>query len=332
MEERNFIAKGAAYFAVDYDGQPRDVYFLLLPKLTMLALSSAVEPLRVANQITNKELYRWYLMSEDGAPVTCSNGISIAPDSELQNIPKDSKAFICSGVEPFENISPRVMGWVNRQYVFGRTVGSICTGAFTLAKAGLLNDKTFTLHWENQPSFMEYFPELQPTGSLYEIDGELMTCGGGNAALDMMLHMIEQDHGKDLATVVSDMCIHFGSSDRETSQQSAYSVAIKSGNQHLIGAMQYMLTSIEDPVEIHEIAEQIDLSRRQMERLFKRYVGVSPVKFYIKLRVERAYALLNETSMPIPEIAAATGFNSASQLAFQFKKRFGLSPTQLRKG
>ena len=149
-----------------------------------------------------------------------------------------------------------------------------------------------------------------------------MTCGGGSAATDMMLAQIEQDHGKDLAVVVADMCIHHRSDSRKAPQKSAYSVALSSRNPHLIAAMQYMDDNLEYPVEIDEVADEINISRRQLERLFKRHVGISPAQFYIEQRVSRAHALLNETAMSVNEIAVATGFSSSSQLSLRFRKRF----------
>lgn len=331
MNPRKFIAKGAASYQVDYNGPPKDFYFLLLPNLTMLAFSAAVEPLRVVNQVSGKALYRWFVMSEDGAPVRCSNGIVLTPDSGLENVPKTALAFICSGTEPTDSISPRVLQWISRQHAFGCKVGGICTGAFALARAGMLTGRRFTLHWENQPAFVEHFIGLEPSTNLYENDAGLMTCGGGNAATDMMLDMIETDHGKDLANVVADMCIHARSNNREVPQKSPLSVVLGSRNRHLISALQLMNENLENPLEMAEIAEAANISRRQLERLFKRYVSVTPAQFYLDLRVSRAHALLNETALSIAEIAAATGFNSTSQLALRFRKRYGQPPGAFRK-
>lgn len=331
METSNFVPKGAASFRVEYDGPPRDFYFLLLPKLTMLAFSAAVEPLRLANQVTNRELYRWFVMTEDGQPVKCSNGIAITPDSGLVNVPREAMAFACAGIEPTDAVSPKTVAWITRQKAFGAQVGGICTGAFALARSGLLGGRRFTLHWENKPAFVENFPGLSPTGNLFENDRGLLTCGGGSASTDMMLSLIEAQHGKDLAIVVADLCIHFRSESGEAPQKSAYSVAINSRNPHLIAAMQHMNENLENPVEIDEVAEHANISRRQLERLFKRYVGLSPAQFYIDQRVSRAHALLNETAMPVNEIAVATGFSSSSQLSQRFRKRYGKSPGAFRK-
>ncbi len=332
MSYESFIPKGAASFKINFDGPPKDFYFLLLPKMTLLAFSAAVEPLRIANQVAKKELYRWFTMTEDGAPVTCSNYVTITPDMMLEPVPKEAYSFVCSGIEPSLAASQKTTNWLNRQRAFGAPVGGICTGTFALAKAGLLTNRRFTLHWENQPSFSECFPGLEPTPNLYENDDGLITCGGGNAATDMMLDIIETDHGKELAIIVADMCIHSRSHNQAAPQKSAYSVALGSRNQRLINAMQFMEENLEEPLVISDVAEHVSTSRRQLERLFNKYVLMTPNQFYFELRVSRAHALLNETNMSVTEIAMATGFNSTPQLAKRFKKKFGVSPQAFRKG
>ncbi|WP_397541336.1 helix-turn-helix domain-containing protein [Roseovarius salis] len=332
MDNRSFVPRGAASFRVAYDGPPRDYYFLLLPKLTLLAFTSALEPLRVANQVAGKELYRWYVMTADGAPVTCSCGVTITPDTPLRDVPRGAAAFVCAGIEPLETLTARPVSWISRQRAFGRNVGGICTGAFALARAGLLEGRRFTLHWENQPAFAETFPALAPTETLYESDNGLFTCGGGSAATDMMLEIIERDHGADLATIVADMCLHGRSDNRAIPQRSAYAAAIGSRNRRLIAAVEFMRDNLEEPVGTAAVARHIGLSRRQLERLFRRYITVTPAQFYLDLRVTRAHALLNETNMTVAEIAAATGFASSSQLSQRFRKRYGKSPSAYRKG
>lgn len=332
MDLDDFIPKGAASLNVSYDGPPRDFHFLLLPKLTMLAFSSAVEPLRVANQVTKRMLYRWYTVTADGVAVRCSNGVRITPDMGLPKLGGKDTVFVCSGVEPNEAAQPIDLAWLRRQRSFGATMGGICSGAFALAQAGLIGDRAFTLHWENQPSFREHFPDLEPTQNLYEIEDKLLTCGGGSAATDMMLEIIENDHGRELAVIVADMCIHARASNRKAPQKSALSVAIGSRNQHLLNAIQLMTDRLEDPLQIEDICDQLDVSRRQLERLFKKYTNVSPSRFYYDLRISRAHALLNETNMSVTEIAAATGFNSTDHLSVQFRKKFGVSPKAFRKG
>ena len=331
MTSRSFVPRGAARFTVTYDGPPRDVYFLLLPKLTLLAFTSAVEPLRVANQVAGRALYRWFVMTQDGGPVSCSCGVHITPDSGPVDVPRDALAFVCAGIEPASTVSRGATQWIRRQRAFGARIGGICTGAFTLAQAGALEGRRFTLHWENQPAFVERFHGLEPTGALYEIDGPLVTCGGGSAATDMMLDLIERDHGPDLATIVADMCLHVRSNFQDRRQKSAFSFALSSRNAHLISAMHAMNDNLEAPLPIDAVAGRAGISRRQLERLFTAHVGATPAQFYMDLRITRAHALLNETDLAVAEIAAATGFNSTSQMATRFRRRFGMSPRAYRK-
>lgn len=328
-----FVQKGAAAtLALDHSGPPQEFHFLLLDKATMLALSAAIEPLRIANQVTNSELYRWYVMTADGAPVRCSNGLTVTPDRPLAPLPAEATGLVCAGVEPHESVARPVLDWLRREHRFGRRLGGICTGAFALARAGLLEGRRFTLHWENQPGFRELFPDLAPTDRIYEIDGRLLTCGGGNAATDMMLGLIEDRHGAKLATIVADMCLHVRPTGGRAAQKSHYAVAIGSRNQNLLNALERMQDTIEDPLPISELCEGLGISRRQLERLFQKYLGLSPKAVYFDMRLTRAHALINETNLPVTDIAAATGFNSAAHFSRLFKKRFGASPHFFRQG
>ena len=332
MVNEKFVSKGAASFTLNDYREKQVFYFLLLPKLTMLAFSSSLEPLRIVNQLTQKEIYNWHILTPNNLPVTCSNGVVVSPDTKLENVQKNATIFICSGVEPMFTADKQVISWIRRQHRMGSKFGGICTGAYALAKAGIIGTSKFTLHWENQPGFIETFHNLLPTQSLFEIENNLITCGGGSAATDMMLHLIEESLGRDVAVVVADMCIHKRVSGHKAPQKSSLSVALGSRNLHLISAIQVMTETVEDPLPLVKMCEILKISRRQLERLFKRYTQQSPIQFYYSLRLERAHALLNETNMSITEIATATGFNSASHLSRQFKAKYNISPTSFRKG
>ncbi|TMV09726.1 GlxA family transcriptional regulator [Ruegeria sediminis] len=331
MSRDPFVQKGAsANLTLAYEGPPQKFYFLLLPKSTMLAVAAAIEPLRIANQLTKKQLYTWHTMTETGEPVTCSNGLRITPDEAMAPLPADAMGFVCAGVEPERSHSPAVLNWLRREYRFGRSLGGICTGAFALAKSGLLDGRRFTLHWENQPGFVEAFPTLLPTPNIFEADGRITTCGGGNSAIDMMLALIEQRHGPELAIMVADMCIHMRSGNRSP-QRSAQSVIIGSRNPALLKAIQLMEAELEDPLSSTELSNQLGISRRQLERLFKRYLGQGPMAYYLDLRVSRAFTYLNETNMTVADIAAATGFANTSHLSRQFRAKYGAPPHSFRK-
>lgn len=329
-EEYDFLPKGAANFAIDPVDEPSDYLFVLLPKLTMLALSAAIEPLRIANQITGQRLYRWHTATHDGQAVHCSNGVQIMPDMALPDSLRNTYTFICSGVEPNTVGNETYLNWIRKQDRFGAKFGGICTGAFQLAKAGVIRGREFTLHWENQTAFNEIYPSQTPSQNLFEFDRGLFTCGGGVAATDMMLRIIASDHGHNLSTVVADMCIHQRSTGRNSVQTSASAAIVGSRNQHLLSAISLMKSNIEEPISMDELAEGSGCSKRQLERLFRKYANETPNGFYTDLRLNHAHSLLTETDLTVTEVAAACGFNY-SVLSRRFNKKFGVSPHKFKR-
>ena len=326
-DRERFVSKGAAFFDLEQAGTQRDFYFLMLPKMTMLAFSAAVEPLRIANQLTGRCLYRWFLLSEDGAPVRCSNGVSIVVDGVPAETKRDDTVFVCSGVDGYLAAAPKTISWLREQARHGRTLGGLCTGAFSLARAGLLKGRCFTLHWENQPAFEEIFPDLPISNQLYCRDGAVITCGGGNAGVDMVVSLIEEHHGIGLATKVAEMCLH--GRPRVGSNNQRMSIAAEIGLRHptLVAILQDMKSGFAGDVDIEEVAARHGLSRRQMERLFENRLGTSPAKKLRDIRLEHAHSLMSETNMSIMEIAVACGFQSHHTFRNAYRQRFGFAPS-----
>lgn len=326
-DQDRFVSKGAAFFPLDPPVETRDFYFMMLPKMTMLAFSAAVEPLRIANQLTGKCLYRWYLLSEDGRPVRCSNAVSIVVDGGLTETKTGDTVFVCSGVDGYLAASQRTISWLRDQARHGRTIGGVCTGAFTLARAGLLQDKRFTLHWENQPAFEEIFPNLPITNQLYCRDGQVITCGGGNAGIDLLVSLIEEHHGSGLATRVAEMCLH--GMPRGESNKQRLSIAAELGVRHpkLSAILGDMRAGFAQELSVEALAEKHGLSRRQMERLFHDRLNSSPAAKLRDIRVEQAHSLISETDMSMMEIAVACGFQSQAALRQAYRQRFGVVPS-----
>lgn len=327
-----FVPSGAASFDLMQSNITRDYYFILLPKMTMLAFSAAVEPLRIANQLTGQCLYRWHLLSEDGAPIICSNGVSIAVDRPLhqdQNpISRHDTIIVCSGLDGYLAASPKTLDILRRHHRQGGQLGGICTGAYTLARAGLLANRRITLHWENQPAFEEHFPHLDVSAQIFEIDRGIITCGGGAASTDMMLATIEADHGPRLTRMVMDMCVHGGQRRAGTRQKSSIATAIDSRNRRLIRLVRHMHENIEDPLSLVDLALLEGISKRQMERLFKRYLNVCPSQYYKNIRIDFGHSLIVETDMTVTEISIASGFSTSSVFSRYYKKRFGNNPSR----
>lgn len=326
------VPKGAAFFSVRSPGPTQSYAFILVPGFTLLAFASAIEPLRIANQLSQKPLFRWCVLSETGKPVSSSSGVPVGVDGPIVSLDKETRLFVCAGNPQMAAASTGVVSAVQRHARFGGIVGGICTGGVSLAKAGLLGDQRFTLHWENHPGFVETFPHLVPTLNRFEVDAKVMTCGGGAASTDMMLSLIAKDHGTDFAAMVSDMCLRTLMSDARSEQRSSLAALMSSRNPSVIAAASLMSRQIEDPLPMSELAEQVGCTPRHLERLFKDLTDITPGEFYRRLRLDRARNLLSTTDMTLIEIATASGFSSVSHFSKSFRSRFGTAPSKLKQG
>ncbi len=313
------------------DATPGTFVFLLLPGASMLSFSAAVEPLRMANKLSMRAAYAWQTLSLDGNPLQFSNGMSVAVDGAPRTPGKADYAFVVAGPDLTTEHEKSAARWLYGKYRSGARVGSISGGAPIMARAGLLEDRAFTLHWEDQPGFRERHPFLEPANRLYCDDANVITCGGGMAATDLILHLIERDFDRDFAMSVSEMCVHFGLRQGAERPQSSISMTLGSRNPHLIAAARIMSDNVEDVLLMEAIARQAGVSRRQLERLFKTYTGKSPASFYRDLRLERGRQLLRDTDYKIIAISAACGFSSATTFSRSFRKKFGFCPIQSRK-
>ena len=320
---------GAGMF---YDGvaEPLTFNFLLIDNLSMMSLSSAIEPLRSANRLLDREAFRWRLCSIDGAPVTASNGIELQARPVEEALEGAHAVFVCGGMRIAPVDEKRYLAMLRQAARRGLAVGSLSTGSHLVAKAGLLDGYRCTIHWENAAAFEEAFPKVIATGKIYEIDRDRLTCSGGTAAMDMMLHIIADRHDPDLAQRVANQFHHERIRDANDEQRGGRLRRVGSLPAPLQRTIQTMQANLESPVSVGELADAANLSPRQLERLFGRHLGMTPARYYIALRVDRARELLIYTNQPILEIAVAVGFASTSHLGQWFKRIFGMRPGELR--
>jgi AraC family transcriptional regulator, carnitine catabolism transcriptional activator len=332
MQNEPLVPKGAAYFPAPDPGPTRNYAFVLVPGFTLLAFSSAVEPLRIANQLSQQPLYRWRVLSESGKPEVSSSGIPVGVEGRIGPMDKATQLFVCAGNPQMAAADPAIVAAVQRHHRFGGAVGGICTGAVALAKAGLVEGRRFTLHWENQPGFVETFPNLSPTLSRFEVDGRLLTCGGGAASTDMMLSIIAEDHGGAFAAMVSEMCLRTVMPGVNSEQRSSLAALMSSRNPVIVATVTLMNRHIDTPLSMDELAAAAGYSRRHLERLFRDAVGKTPGEFYRGLRLDRGRNLLSTTDLTLMEISLACGFSTVSHFSKSFRARFGTAPTKLSLG
>lgn len=324
-DTQRFVSKGSAHVTVAA-AAPVDVTFVLLPKFTMLAFSSAIEPLRMANQLTQKVLFRWTVLSDDGGPVACSNGVPVMADGPWAAAQPEGMVFVVSGVEPEGKASPALGDWLRALWRRGRTVGGLCTGAYALAQAGILKGRRFTMHWDNIDAFVENHPDLQPARQVFCIDDRVMSCAGGVAAADLMLRLISERHGAELAQQVMNMCLLTQRRSEEDHQTASLAARLGTRHDKLLQAAAWLEAHIEEEFDLDACAAHLNLSRRQIERLFNRYLGITPVRYMNDLRLARGRALLAETDMKVTDVAVACGYASTSHFSKSFRKKYGVSP------
>ena len=309
---------------------PQNIGFLLTPQFSMIAFTAAIEPLRIANRLARQKLFEWQLFTTDGLPVKASNYVEFNPEGKLDEKSKFDALFVCSGVRAYDHLSKSTSNVLRGLARRGVPLGSICTGSVTLAEAGLLDGYKCTIHWENIESLAERYPKLNISSSLFEVDRNRYTCSGGLAAADMMLHSVRLDYGRELAMQVADQLLY--SAGREPDDLQRMEIARRTGAKHpkLLAAIGYMEAHLETPIPISQLASNIEMSSRQLERLFKAELSVAPARYYLNLRLDRARKFIRQTSLNIQEIAVATGFGSASYFSKSYKSRFMHTPLEER--
>ena len=306
--------------------------FVLLDRFTMLPFAAALDALRLANKMAGARLYDWRLVGPDGGFATCSNGAQIRLDGGLGDevMGRDDTVIVCGGDAITAQAARPVLSWLRRQARTGATLAAVCTGAHVLAKAGLLDGRRATIHWESHDSFAETFPEVHLHRQVFVDDGARLTAGGGTSSIDMMLHVIGQAQGADLAAQIADQMLHTGIRTGRDHQR--LSIATRIGIRHprLAAVVARMEANLENPVSPSQLAQDAGMSTRQLERLFLRYLNRSPKRYYVEARLARARQLLLNTDLPLIEIAVACGFSSSSHFSKCYRERYGTSPHRER--
>ncbi len=306
--------------------KPTHVGFLLIPDFALLPYASSIEPLRAANVLSGRELYRWSHISIDGAPASASNGVAIAADAGVGAALQLDYLFVCAGGNPALFRHQPSFAWLRKLARRGVRIGGVSGGPYLLARANLLSGYRFTIHWEHAPALLEEHPALDLRRSLYEIDRDRLTCGGGTAPLDMMHAVIAREHGSELALAVSEWFLQTQVREGAGPQRMPLRERLGIAHAPLLRAIACMEQTLESPVPRAELARLAQVSLRQLERLFRQHLGRSLGAHYLALRLDRARDLLRQTSLSVLEIALACGFASPSHFSRAYSARFEHPP------
>ena len=304
--------------------------FLLMPEYTLSTFANAISVLRMANRISGKDLYKYSVFTPDALQVTSSSGIEVIVDSPPANPDDLNMLVVCGGYNIGSHCDKNS---INALRVYAKKkipIAGICTGSYVLAAAGLLDGYRCTIHWENLSAMREQFPQLEISSRLFVIDRDRYTCSGGISSIDLMLNLVASIHGHDLVQQISEQFTCERVRTENDPQRAPLKYLIGASQPRLIEAVAIMETNIEEPLGLDAISESVGISRRQLERLFNRYLHRSPSRYYLELRLSRARLLLLQSSMPMIEIAISCGFSTAPHFSKCYSDIYGNPPSKER--
>jgi transcriptional regulator GlxA family with amidase domain len=311
--------------------RPEIVGVLLVPGFALMSYACVVEPLRAANLISGRELYRVVPISRYQA-VTASCGATVPCKARVSDAEKLDLMLVCAGGDPSTFNDRKTFAWLRRLAAAGTRIGGVSGGPFILAKAGIMDGIQMTIHWQHAPAVMEAHPNILLTRSLFLIDRNRLTCAGGTAPLDMMHALIAERHGAELARKVSDWFLHTEIRPAKGAQRASLVERYGVHDARLVAALEIMERHPGEPLRRSETARRVGISTRQLDRLFAAKLKRSYQTHYRQIRLERSRELLHQSPATITEIAVACGFSSASHFVRVYKENFGATPSADRKG
>ncbi len=313
---------------------PLRLGFLMFPGFPMACLTSAIEPLRAANEITGRAEFVWKLVAETAEPVRSSAEIAFAPDSTLQDVEGVDHLYLLSpptAAFADQRRSPARLRWLDRT---GVVLGAFSGGIFPLARAGLMEGRACSVHWCYEAAFKADFPEVPAREAAILREGRRITASGAGAVFDLMLRLIEDRLGRDCMTEVACWFQHPFVRDADASQK--VPVARSGGTTDALPAaireaIKLFESHVEDPLRIPDVAQAVGLSGRHFERMFKRETGQSPLRYYHHLRLMKARQRVLYSNDSLREIAASVGYMTSSPMIRHYTEIFGVSPRDERR-
>lgn len=309
--------------------KPLSIGILIFPGFPMACLTSCIEPLRAANEISGEDAFRWKVIAEDAAPVASSAGVTFAPDQKLAEVEElDILLFTASPNERFKNPS-HANAALQRILRRKTRLGAISGGVFALARTGLTGDNPMSVHWCYEAAFQTEFPDIPIQSTVICEDGALTTISGASAVFDHMLTLIEDHLGGDIMAEVACWFQHPFVRSATTDQKTPAFATAKSQDllpKQVASAIQHFAEHIESPIQIAEVAEAVGVSTRSLERSFKDATGQSPLKYYRKMRMNQARQLVLYSNTPVTEVAYMVGYATPGAFLRHYRESFGVTP------
>ncbi|MBJ7552053.1 GlxA family transcriptional regulator [Marinomonas ostreistagni] len=313
----------------------KKIAIIILPGFALTSFSLTVEAFSVANLLERGDLYEYtvYSASDDHSEkmVTSSNGIKVKADKHISEFQSADFICLCAYYNASKFRNEFLDKLLKKYYSEGGYLASLSSGSFTFARIGILKNRTCTVTSEQEDVFRELYPSISLVESLYTVNHRIYTCRGGATALDMMMYIIGNDYGTDLTERISQRFQTAKIRTFDEINKSNRYLKLNLKSPVLATVVEIMESNIEEPYSIEYISEIVGVSNRNIEQLFKKHFDISPNKYYLKVRLAKALKLVEETHLPMLDIASACGFSSHSYMGKCFKKEFGFYPSVLRK-
>lgn len=316
---------------VDHPHKTCRVGLLPIQDFAMMSYAALVEPMRAANILAGRELYEMINIGSSISAIASSGAASVTPQTTIKSVPKLDFLFVIAGGDPASYKNKNVFNWLARMARQGVTLGGVSGGPLILAKAGLMDGRRMTVHWEHAEALSEISPQLLLEHSLYVIDRDRVTCAGGTAAMDLMHFLITEHHGGPFAQLVSDWFMHTETRPSAGPQRAGLVERIGTTSPAILDAVQAMEANVASPLNLARLAEIARVSPRQLNRLFGEKLGRTVMQYYRELRLEKASNLMRNSPLSLTEIALAAGFAGSSHFSKSFSEYYGQSPSSIRR-
>lgn len=304
--------------------------FLLVDDFALMSYAAVCEPFRAANLLAGKTLFSLYNFSLTGEKSVSSNGCNVLSVGDITKSHSLDILFVVAGGDTRKYDYSKLTKILRRIAQNGVLLGGVSAGPLILAKAGLMQGRRMTVHWEHLPILKEMATGAIVERSLFVIDRDRITCAGGIAPMDMTYSLIAQNQGADFARSVSDWFLYTQIRPSQSEQRSSLIDRYKTSNKIVIDTLELMRNHIGDPLSLDQLASLGQISKRQLNRLFKDEVGHSTMQVYTQLRLDNAARLIKNSTLSITEIAYATGFTNSAHFAYSFKAKYKMTPSKFK--
>lgn len=285
-----------------------------------------------ARRLGDPQAYELQIMATSTEPVCGTGGLRFLADSTIFDPDEPIDTLLVGGDPSFEVIDPPVVQWLRRRAPQARRYGSVCTGVFLLAAAGLLDGKRVTTHWECAARLKTEFPDLDiDADQIFIQDGSLYTTAGVTAGMDLALAMVEEDYGRELALIVARYMVMFLKRPGGQSQFSVHLAAQMSGKTRIQQAQEYVIANLTKQLSVENLAKQAGMSTRNFARVFRQEMSMTPAEFVDAARLDAARRLLADTVKPMQQIASGCGFGNLDGMRRTFIRNLGVSPGEYRR-